>query len=99
MELVLEEVKRGQVVFTVLGPTGDDRLCWDCSDPEQVKEALTRFDEMINKGFIAFLIDDEGNQTEQINKGDWQRMDVRQREEILFKKPQEVRCVPQLVGG
>lgn len=99
MQQVLEEVRQGQVVFTILGPNGDDRLCWDCGDPAQIKEALERFDEMIDKGYIAFLVDDQGKQTEQINKADWQRMDVRQREEILFKKPQEVRCVPQMVGG
>jgi hypothetical protein len=99
MEQVLEEVKAGKVVFTGISESGDDRLIWDAGDPKQIKEAMEKFDEYMNKGHIAFLIDDKGKQTEQIKKADWQRMDVRQREEILFKKPKEVAIVPQLVGG
>ncbi len=96
---VLDEVKAGNVVFTVISKAGDDRLVWDAGDPKQVQEAMKIFDGFMGKGHVAFLIDDKGQQGEQINSRDWSRMDVRQREEILFQKPQEVHLVGNTVGG
>jgi hypothetical protein len=96
---VLEEVKSGKVVFTTLSPEGDERLVWDASDPDQVKEALQIFDGYMDKGYLAFLIDDQGRQGEMINSTDWKRKDVRQREEILFQEPQEVHAVAPVQGG
>lgn len=96
---VLEEVRAGKVVFTTLDATGDDRLVWDKADPKQIQDAIEKFDEYIEKGCAAFLVNEDGQQGEQITRRDWERMDVRQREEILFKEPQEVRIVPNLMAG
>ena len=96
---VADEIKDGKTVFTALSGNGDDRLVWDKSDPQQIKDAIAKFDEMMEKGFIAFLIDKMGKQVEQINKSDWAKKTVRQAEEILFKEPREVHMVPQVVGG
>ena len=100
---VAEEVKQGKVVFTLMGKSGDDSLVWDASDPNQIIEAMAIFDEYMANGYIAFLIDENGQQGEQITKRDWERLDVRQREEIIFKrdsdgnvKAQEVHVVPNL---
>ena len=95
---VLKEVKEGKLVFTGLSENGDDRLVWDAGDPRQIKDAIRKFDEYVSKGFLAFLVNDDGSQGEMINEDSWQRMDVRQREEILFK-PQEITFVPRMVGG
>jgi hypothetical protein len=96
---VLDEVKAGKIVFTTLSDKGDERLVWDSSDPQQIKDAMEIFDGYMKKGHVAFLINDKGEQGEQINANDWKRMDVRQREEILFKKPQEVHLVGAIQGG
>ena len=96
---VLEEVRKGKVVFTVLGKNGDDRMVWDASDPTQIVAAIEKFDDYMDRGYIAFLIDEAGQQGEQITKRDWERLDVRQREEILFQRAQEVHVVPNLQAG
>lgn len=96
---VANPVKEGKTVFTVLCGEGDDRLVWDASDPEQVLDAITKFDEMMEKGYIAFLIDENGKQVEQINKSDWRKKSTRQAEEILFKEPREVQLVAPVVVG
>ena len=96
---VADEVAEGKTVFTILSGSGDDRLVWDASDPQQIKDAIAKFDEMMEKGFVAFLIDKTGKQREQINKSDWAKRKIRQAEEILFKEPREVQMVAPIVGG
>ena len=100
------EVETGKTVFTILNGSGDDTLIWDPSDPKQIADAIDKFDEFMNNGYIAFLIDDDGQQGHQITKRDWEKLDVRQRGEILFKKDksgkrkgQEVQVVPNLQAG
>lgn len=94
-----DEVKQGKIVFVWLSQQGDERLIWDSSDPNQIMEAINKFDELIDKGYLAFLVDDQGNTTRQINKRNWEQLEVRQREEILFREPKEVRFVPPMVAG
>lgn len=96
---VLEEVQKGNLVFTVMSGSGDDKLVWDASDPRQITAAIERFDKYMDDGYAAFLIDEDGQQGEQITKRDWERLDVRQREEILFRRPQEAHLVPNLQAG
>lgn len=96
---VLKEVQEGKTVFTVMTGNGDDRLVWDASDPKQVLEAIDQFDDYMANGYIAFLVDEDGQKGEQITRRDWERLDVRQREEILFQQPQEVHLVPNLQAG
>jgi len=97
---VAKEVGEGKTVFTVFGTSGDDRLVWDAEDPNQIKEAIEKFDEYMDKGYLAFLIDARGKQGDQIHPADWKKMSVRQCEEILFKEgPKEVQVVAPVVGG
>lgn len=96
---VLKEVQEGKTVFTVMTGNGDDRFVWDASDPKQVLGAIEKFDDYMAKGYIAFLVDEDGQKGEQITRRDWEKLEVRQREEILFQRPQEVHLVPNLQAG
>lgn len=98
-ERVDAAVLEGKTVFTVPSQDGHDRLVWDAADPQQVKDAIKKFDGYLEKGYIAYLVDDEGNKSEVITKSSWRRKDVRQREELLFEKPKECRVVAPVVGG
>ena len=94
-----KEIQAGKTVFTILSGNGDDRLIWDASDPQQVKDAIEKFDEMMEAGFTAFLVDAKGKQCGCISRSDWTKKSTRQAEEILFKEPREVQMVAPVVGG
>ena len=96
-ERVDEAVLEGKTVFTIPSKDGHDRLVWDAADPQQVKEAVQKFDEYIEKGYVAYLVDDEGHKSEIVTKSSWRRKDVRQREELLFEKPKECRVMAPVV--
>ena len=98
-ERVDEAVLEGKTVFTIPSQQGHDRLVWDAADPQQVTEAIQKFDEYIEKGYIAYLVDEDGNKSEVITQASWRRKDVRQREELLFEKPKERRVMAPVVGG
>lgn len=75
----------GLLELRVLSTSGDDRLAWDASDLAQLKEARAKFYELLDKGYLAFYVDDEtGKETnEMITEFDpWC-------EEVLFKKPSD----------
>jgi hypothetical protein len=99
IDSVDKDVEQGKTVFTILSASGDDRLAWDAADPAQVKEAIEKFDEMMQQGYVAFLVDKRGKQKQQITRADWTKKSVRQAEEILFKEPREVRMVAPVTAG
>ena len=45
------------------GVDGDDRIVWDRRFLDQIKEARTKFYELIKKGFLAFLIGKDGQKS------------------------------------
>lgn len=47
------------VKANVLSGGGDDRLAWDPRDLNQLKEARDRFYELIDKGYLAFVVDQD----------------------------------------
>lgn len=98
-ERVDAAVLEGKTVFTIPSKSGHDRLVWDAADPQQVKEAIAKFDEYIDKGYVAYLVDEDGTKSEIITKASWRRKSVRQQEEILFEKPKECRVMAPVVGG
>lgn len=93
------EVLAGRTVLIALSHLGDDRYTWDASDPAQVKEAMRVFDDYMRKKYTAFLVDADGKPLKPVTPQDWAKMDVRQAEEILFKKPVEATMVAPIVGG
>jgi len=94
-----EDVRKGKTVFIIPSLNGHDRLVWDASDPAQVKEAIQKFDEYLEKGYVAYLVDADGETSEIITKNSWRRKSVRQAEELLFKKPKECRVLAPVKGG
>jgi hypothetical protein len=72
-------------IMSVLDRTGDSRIMWSKTDPDQVAAAEKRFDEYKAKGFAAFRVSKADGKGEQIDKFDASA------ERIIF--------VPQLQGG
>ena len=54
-EGVLDDVLKGHTVFTIMTGGGDDRLTWDSSKPQEIIEAMEKFDEYMNNNYIDFL--------------------------------------------
>ena len=99
LNTVDEDVAAGRTVFIVPSKNGHDRLCWDAADPKQVTDAIKQFDEYMAKGYVAYMVDEDGDQSEVITAEDWKKKSVRQCEELLFEKPKECRVVAPVVGG
>jgi hypothetical protein len=45
-------------VMRIMGLSGDDKLTWDHNDDLQTKKARTRFAELLEKGFRAYISKD-----------------------------------------
>jgi hypothetical protein len=56
--------------MAVLDRTGDSRLQWKKTDPDEIAAALARFNELKGKGYAAFKVDDTGRKGEQITAFD-----------------------------
>ncbi len=56
--------------LSVLDATGDTRLQWDKNNPDEVKYARERFDELKAKRYLAYRLNSKGNQGEVINDFD-----------------------------
>jgi len=54
----------------VLDESGDSRMQWDKNNPEQVRAAQKRFDELKAKRYLAYKVDAKGGQGEVIDKFD-----------------------------
>ena len=50
-----EKVERG--VMKILSTSGDDRITWDPRYQEEVEFARKQFNELLAKGYLAFLVD------------------------------------------
>lgn len=55
-------LRADQFSMRILDETGDRRLIWNATDPAQVKDAATLFNEYIQKGWKAYMVDDSGKQ-------------------------------------
>jgi len=99
LDAVDEAVANGQTVFIVPSKEGHDRMCWDAADPKQVTEAIKQFDEYMKKGYMAFMVDADGQKSEVVTEVMWRQKSVRQCEELLFERPKECRVVAPVAGG
>lgn len=54
----------------VLDESGDSRMQWTKSDPQQVAAAKARFDELKSKGYLAYKVDKSGQRGEVIDRFD-----------------------------
>jgi hypothetical protein len=50
--------------------TGDSRIQWDQSDPEQVAKAEAKFNELKALGYLAYKVNKRGDRGEVIDKFD-----------------------------
>lgn len=58
-----------RVSAAILGKSGDDRLAWDPRDIKQLKEARDKFYELLDKGYMAFLVEEstgEANKSKRV---------------------------------
>lgn len=49
-------------MLAIMDDTGDTRVQWDKSDPQQVAKARARFDELKKKGYMAYSVNSKGDQ-------------------------------------
>jgi hypothetical protein len=54
----------------ILDESGDSRIQWDKTNPEQVKAAQERFDELRGQHYLAYKVDASGKQGEVIDRFD-----------------------------
>lgn len=59
-----------QVVMRILSQNGDDRLVWDRTVKEQVKEAAKKFHDLLSKGYQAFVAKIDGRKGHKIDMFD-----------------------------
>lgn len=57
-------------VFRILSQNGDDRVIWDRRDKNQVKEAFQKFKELLNNGYTAYAVTEEGKRGHKITTFD-----------------------------
>lgn len=59
-----------EFAMRIFDETGDRRLIWNATDPAQVKDAATLFDEYVKKGWKAYAIRDDGSRGRRIREFD-----------------------------
>lgn len=72
--------------FSILGPTGHERLVWNRFSPEESKEAQSKFYELVDKGYQMFATLTSGKKSNR----------------RLFRfdpRVEEVVCIPPIAGG
>ena len=74
------ELAETEFAMRILDETGDRRLIWNASDPDQVKECVALFDEYVSKGWRCYSIDASGNTRRRIH-----RFDI-EKEEVFFEE-------------
>jgi len=45
-------------VLRILGPSGDTRVGWSPTAPDEVEDVRRRFDEIIREGYLVFELDE-----------------------------------------
>lgn len=59
-----EEVPKGHGLFRILTPSkGDEKVVWDCRDLGAIQKAKKTFNELKEKGMIAYKVGLDGKKT------------------------------------
>lgn len=66
----VETIPDGAHVVSLLDETGDTKLIWDPKKEDEVDAARELFDNLTDKGYIAFTVADKGKQGDKIKKFD-----------------------------
>lgn len=56
--------------MAVLDRTGDYKVIWNQNEPETVEAARSSFDVLRSKGYIAYSVDEKGDQGEVLREFD-----------------------------
>jgi hypothetical protein len=70
------ELTESQFAMRIHDKTGDRRLIWDAKDPKQITEAGKLFNEYIDKGWKAYMIDEKGKRSQRIYGFDAQNQEL-----------------------
>ena len=81
----LTEVPEGYGLLSIADPTGDTRLMWDPRNKDEVETAKAAFKKAQDKGMLAYLVGEDGEQGEVIRE--------------FPKKAGKLIMTRQLVGG
>lgn len=87
------ELKDFEFAVRVFDETGDRRIIWDMTDPNQVKDAAKLFNEYIAKGWRAYAIDVTGESKRRIHKFDLEK------EEVLFEEKSVSQVIKDFVSA
>jgi hypothetical protein len=80
-----DEIPEGYHLIETMGKTGDKKEIWNPRIPEEVESAEDTFDSLREKGYLAFTVNEDGSQGDQITEFD--------------PKAGKMLMVPQMVGG
>jgi hypothetical protein len=64
-------------VLRILGPSGDTRVDWSPTAPDEVADVRRRFDEIINEGYLVFELDEHTKEGRQVRSFDPQSGQLR----------------------
>jgi hypothetical protein len=57
-------------VLRILGPSGDTRVAWSPTAPDEVEDVRRRFDEIIRDGYLVFELDADTKEGRQVRTFD-----------------------------
>lgn len=80
---VLDRPGTGQLI--TLDHTGDTKIIWDASKPDEVTAVREQFDALRKKGYLAYKVDKKGEKGEVIRNFD--------------AEAEKIILAPQTVGG
>ncbi len=64
-------------VLRILGPSGDTRVAWNPTAPDEVQDVRRQFDEIIHEGYLVFELDDVTREGRQIRTFDPESAELR----------------------
>ena len=64
-------------VLRILGPSGDTRVAWNPTVPNEVDDVRRRFDEIIRDGYLVFELDDVTREGRQVRTFDPESTELR----------------------
>lgn len=101
-----EDLTEGEFRFHILDESGDRIISWNAKDKKQVKEASLKFNEYMEKGYKAYLIDQKGNRGRRIFSFDVDQEEVvfddkttREKLMAFAKKFMEIKLLPKTYPG
>ena len=98
-EQVAESFKvasEADLVFSILGISGHERVVWNKRIMEQMKEAQAKFYELLDKGYAIFAVREEDGKKD----SRMLQFDPNSQEFIAeFEHIREVVAVPPVIGG